>query len=468
MRNKFPILEQALDPSIVSDWDMESAGLTAWTAGAGATRTKTAWLNHITGDRYLRLVCSSAPCEVTQDIADTISASAYFSALYTATTENAVAGFQIRRSDTDAVLVDSGWLIAPNDGNARPPYRWTTTAALAAGSWRIALRCNSTTEACVFGEVRLIRNYVLEPSFEDTTAGWTSQYGSCVKSATRSRTGTYSYHCTNAAIYQTLMGLPSSGYALLRASVYVETGTVHFGWGSVWNGAQTDNFYDFRTARAAITTGEWNDFQLIVRLDDFGGTGQRLAFGEFTGTNDFYVDDVSAVLLSSSETGNPTFATLAVNGPTTLRNTLGVAGLTSLTGGFTSSVPLASAPAGIFMVTGGDNSSIEALRAGVSGTGAQNPYFGLYSNAALGPKFGADNYWQTVYIDHAGSGATRFSMRLRGTEYAWLDTAGQFAATTFTANGSGGQSLTITVRDAAGTGTCTITFTGGLKTGGTC
>jgi hypothetical protein len=37
-----------------------------------------------------------------------------------------------------------------------------------------------------------------------------------------------------------------------------------------------------------------------------------------------------------------------------------------------------------------------------------------------------------------------------------------------TYNGNTGQTVTITVRDAAGTGTCTIIFTLGSKTGGTC
>jgi hypothetical protein len=35
-------------------------------------------------------------------------------------------------------------------------------------------------------------------------------------------------------------------------------------------------------------------------------------------------------------------------------------------------------------------------------------------------------------------------------------------------NGSLGQSTTITVTDSSGSGTCTIVFSGGLKTGGTC
>lgn len=38
----------------------------------------------------------------------------------------------------------------------------------------------------------------------------------------------------------------------------------------------------------------------------------------------------------------------------------------------------------------------------------------------------------------------------------------------FKANGTAGQTATVTVRDAAGTGTCTLVFTGGIKTGGTC
>ncbi len=38
----------------------------------------------------------------------------------------------------------------------------------------------------------------------------------------------------------------------------------------------------------------------------------------------------------------------------------------------------------------------------------------------------------------------------------------------YIANGAVGQSVTTTVRDAAGTGTCTLIFTLGIKTGGTC
>lgn len=44
----------------------------------------------------------------------------------------------------------------------------------------------------------------------------------------------------------------------------------------------------------------------------------------------------------------------------------------------------------------------------------------------------------------------------------------QINGTVTAPNGNAGQSATVTVRDAAGTGTCTLIFSGGLKTGGTC
>lgn len=47
--------------------------------------------------------------------------------------------------------------------------------------------------------------------------------------------------------------------------------------------------------------------------------------------------------------------------------------------------------------------------------------------------------------------------------YGYIETVNGFKA-----NGNSGQTGTYTVRDAAGTGTCTLVFTGGIKTGGTC
>lgn len=49
-----------------------------------------------------------------------------------------------------------------------------------------------------------------------------------------------------------------------------------------------------------------------------------------------------------------------------------------------------------------------------------------------------------------------------------LDTDNLLIEDTITTAGGAGQTHTITVRDSAGTGTCTLTFTDGIKTGGTC
>lgn len=59
-----------------------------------------------------------------------------------------------------------------------------------------------------------------------------------------------------------------------------------------------------------------------------------------------------------------------------------------------------------------------------------------------------------------------FGDTVTGTDFTGTGTLR--ANTGFSANGTAGQSVTITVRDSAGTGTCTIIFTFGLKTGGTC
>ena len=48
--------------------------------------------------------------------------------------------------------------------------------------------------------------------------------------------------------------------------------------------------------------------------------------------------------------------------------------------------------------------------------------------------------------------------------YSILDIRG----TVYAPSGASGISTTVTVRDAAGTGTCTLVYSGGLLTGGTC
>lgn len=53
---------------------------------------------------------------------------------------------------------------------------------------------------------------------------------------------------------------------------------------------------------------------------------------------------------------------------------------------------------------------------------------------------------------------------LGDSSFPWMQVHG----TTFYGGGSAGLTQTVTVRDAAGTGTCTLIFSGGIKTGGTC
>lgn len=64
----------------------------------------------------------------------------------------------------------------------------------------------------------------------------------------------------------------------------------------------------------------------------------------------------------------------------------------------------------------------------------------------------------------ANSGGTLTGLWTTSSGLLWA--SGGFSAGAFP--GTAGQTTTITVRDSAGTGTCTIIYTGGLKTGGTC
>lgn len=98
---------------------------------------------------------------------------------------------------------------------------------------------------------------------------------------------------------------------------------------------------------------------------------------------------------------------------------------------------------------------------------------------------GFANVWQAdtaLYV--VTSGTTRFSASGGGiitynssgtNKFQVAGTTGNVtsqgtidAVSGFVVNGTAGQTATVTVRDSAGTGTCTLIFTGGIKTGGTC
>ncbi len=84
----------------------------------------------------------------------------------------------------------------------------------------------------------------------------------------------------------------------------------------------------------------------------------------------------------------------------------------------------------------------------------------------------ASNAFQIITSGNVTTGTVRLAVNLGVTIGA--PTGGDQGAGTLNlaaglyANGTAGLSVTTTVRDAAGTGTCTLIFTVGLKTGGTC
>ena len=92
----------------------------------------------------------------------------------------------------------------------------------------------------------------------------------------------------------------------------------------------------------------------------------------------------------------------------------------------------------------------------------------------------SDNYRVEQVVDNTyptGAGSVSTQLLSGPTGLQWSvninDGAGATNSLTltknsFAVNGSSGETQTITVRNSAGTGTCTIVFTQGLKTGGTC
>ncbi len=110
-----------------------------------------------------------------------------------------------------------------------------------------------------------------------------------------------------------------------------------------------------------------------------------------------------------------------------------------------------------YSITGND---LAGNATGAISDGGAGPSKTLFNN------FGSSNYGTTG----TGAAALSASPTFTGTVGAADVTAtGTVRANTgFNANGTAGASGTKTVRDAAGTGTCTLVFTLGLYTGGTC
>lgn len=308
-RNKFPVIEEHLDPSIVNDWDMSKSGTSAWTAGTNATISKTTWVSSVTGQAYLKLTCSVAPCEVTQDVTDTIGGNGWFRVLYT--TSSSVSGpqIQIRRSDTNAPMVDSGALTTAIGSLVRPDFAWESPVQLTGGSWRIALRCNSTTVPCFFTDVRLVKNYAANPSYENSSSGaplsWTvgGSYTNCSVSNEQQHTGSYSVKAVgDCRISQSISGLVAGEYYLVKGWIFKvgSTGSPMFGWGDIYGGTKADSFYvGAKSWDESKTSGEWQLIEMVVRADAFG-TAQA-AYGMPYSSGTAYYDDVSVIHLRQNK-----------------------------------------------------------------------------------------------------------------------------------------------------------------------
>lgn len=98
-------------------------------------------------------------------------------------------------------------------------------------------------------------------------------------------------------------------------------------------------------------------------------------------------------------------------------------------------------------------------------------YIGVFAGSAW-TSSNHETYIALFTTPNAGTGSGTERARL---QLGWMvgtttdPGAGKIDASNgYLSGGTAGQSVTTTVRDSAGTGTCTLIFTGGLKTGGTC
>lgn len=135
-------------------------------------------------------------------------------------------------------------------------------------------------------------------------------------------------------------------------------------------------------------------------------------------------------------------------------------GATESSGTFIGSIPA------IFSMFDGagtkHNISVQAIPNATNNSGI------LFSDGVLNTLAFVFNTTGTGPQIYAVGGDTDININLIPKGTGNVTSSGAIIATSFTAGASAGQSGTVTVRDAAGTGTCTLIFTGGLKTGGTC
>lgn len=199
---------------------------------------------------------------------------------------------------------------------------------------------------------------------------------------------------------------------------------------------------------------------------------QPLRYGGVTLSN--AVTGTGNMVLSAS----PTFTGTAIAAAATLSGTLNVGNAGNRNVSLVTSGGTLTA-ADVRFDDNGLNQTLRLQNYGVSGTGQGHSLtYQFGTGGTLGATAGAFSLSSTADWSSAGNRSAEFviSTTTAGTFGTALSgTAAQVLApgtirsnTGFNANGSAGLSATTTVRDAAGTGTCTLIFTFGLKTGGSC
>jgi hypothetical protein len=174
--------------------------------------------------------------------------------------------------------------------------------------------------------------------------------------------------------------------------------------------------------------------------NDTGSNNQRIVFRATSGAN-------AAIYMDSSNVLNVSAAGRIININGSLTRALSpneqVASIVS------------SNASGYSLLRIENSSSSKAFDYGVDSNGGA--YMRSLTNIAAGTKVLSlsHNSGVTDVFDVFGNGDVTATGTIR-------------ANTGFSANGTAGVSKTVTVRDSAGTGTCTLIFTTGLYTGGTC
>lgn len=310
LRNKFPMIEDYLDTSEVTDWDMTTPGTGAWTAGTGATIVKSAYTSATTGQPWLVVTCSSSPCSASQVVTDKTGGSHWLRVVFQTGDQSAVPVnlAEVVVSNSGGTLVDSGGLQSWGGPFTRNDQSWETAFQSSTGTYTLTLTCNSTAVPCLFTDIRDVQDYISNPGFELGGSGnqptsWTPTTAGtpCILSSSQAHTGTYSMHCTGTSInIRQAPTFTSGDYYLISAWEYITPvsgpgGPAYFGYGDMHDGSNQNGVYiNVKAKGRTDETGVWTKVSFVVQMtNNFG-----IALGSALAGIDTYLDDVQAVHLN--------------------------------------------------------------------------------------------------------------------------------------------------------------------------